>query len=171
MIVNVKEIPKYIQPQQRLLGLDLGEKTIGLSLSAPFISGSFMCIASPLKTLPRTKFTHDIQALKDIFHAYRVGGLIFGWPLHLNGNLSKRCQSTNQFALNLSYKGINIPTAFFDERMSTRHVETFLNQSTNISRQKRKNIVDKIAATFILRGALEYLKHNEEKMEQKEADV
>lgn len=159
MIIPVNNITKHVKPELRLLGLDFGSKTIGLALSAPLINGDFMCIASPLTTIRRTKFVNDAAALREIIHSYSVGGLIVGWPKHLNGKMSRRCQATHQFVLNLNHAGIRLPTAFFDERMSTRFAKNFLCTSLNVSRKKRRGAIDKVAAAFILEGALYALRH------------
>ncbi|MGB1360745.1 MAG: Holliday junction resolvase RuvX [Alphaproteobacteria bacterium] len=152
MIIEIDNITKYLQPAQKLLGIDLGEKTIGLSVSDPALR-----VASPITTINRKKFTTDIVQIKEIVHTYNIGGIIFGYPLNMDGTKSKRCQSTKQFALNLGYEGLDIAMAFFDERLSTVAVERVLIDEADLSRDKRAKAVDKMASSFILQGALDYL--------------
>ena len=152
MIIDLKDIQRFIRPGQRLLGLDLGTKTIGLSVSDPALR-----VASPIDTIKRTKFIKDLPQLEKAIHRYNIGGLIFGWPLNMDGTVSKRCQATQQFALNCGYEGIDLPMAFYDERLSTVAIERILIDEADMSRKKRGAVVDKMAAGFILQGALELL--------------
>ncbi len=156
MITEKQNILKLLKPGQRIIGIDLGEKTIGLSVSDPAFR-----VASPITTIIRKKFTIDIIELKNVIHDYNIGAMILGFPLNMDGTKSKRCQSTKQFALNLSYNGIDIPMAFFDERLSTVAVEKILINEADMSREKRNKSVDKMASSFILQGALEYLQNIE----------
>ena len=152
MIIDLKNIQRYMRPGQRLLGLDLGTKTIGLAVSDPALR-----VASPIHTIKRKKFIQDLPELLEIIHQYNIGGLIFGWPLNMDGTVSRRCQATNQFALNLGYQGVELPMAFYDERLSTVAVERILINEADMSRKKRSAVVDKMASGFILQGALEFL--------------
>lgn len=139
-----------LQRNQRLLGLDLGEKTIGLALSDPGLS-----VASPVTTIRRTKFTADAQELLKLVDARQVGGLVIGLPLNMDGSEGPRCQSVRQFALNLS-KLRDLPTLFWDERLSTVAVEREMIEA-DLSRAKRGKIIDQAAAAFILQGVLDSL--------------
>ena len=134
---------------KRLLGLDLGERTIGLALSDPGCT-----VASPIDTIQRGKFTRDAEALIRIIAERGVGGLVIGLPVNMDGSEGPRCQSTRQFAANLLTK-IDIPIAFWDERMSTAAVERFLTDEADMSRKRRGEVVDKMAAAYILQGALD----------------
>ncbi|MEQ8443376.1 MAG: Holliday junction resolvase RuvX [Alphaproteobacteria bacterium] len=134
-----------------LLGLDLGEKTIGLAIADP---GGM--VASPLQTIRRGKFTKDAVALEAVVADRRVGGLILGLPVNMDGSEGPRCQSTRQFARNLAGRpGWEIPIAFWDERLSTVAVERVLIDQADMTRAKRAQAVDKMAAGFILQGALD----------------
>jgi putative Holliday junction resolvase len=135
---------------QRLLGLDLGEKTIGLALSDPGLS-----VASPVSTIRRTKFTADAKELLGLVAERQVGGLVIGLPLNMDGSEGPRCQSVRQFAANL-LKLQDLPILFWDERMSTMAVEREM-ISADLSRAKRAKVVDQAAAAFILQGALDAL--------------
>jgi putative Holliday junction resolvase len=133
---------------QRLLGLDVGEKTIGLALSDPALS-----VASPISTIRRTKFTADAIALLKLAAERGVGGLVIGLPLNMDGSEGPRCQSVRQFAANL-LKLKDFPILFWDERLSTMAVERAM-IAHDVTRAKRDKVVDQAAAAFILQGALD----------------
>lgn len=137
---------------QRLLGLDLGSKTIGVALT------DIMCrIATPMEIIKRTKFTHDAERLITIITEQNVGGLILGLPLNMDGSEGRRCQSTRAFAQNISDK-INLPIALWDERLSTIAVTRTLLEA-DASRKRRKEVIDKMAAAYILQGALDKMSY------------
>ena len=133
-----------------LLGLDLGEKTIGLAVS----DGTLM-IATPIDTIRRTKFTADAARLAEIIEQRGVGGLVIGLPVNMDGSEGPRCQSVRQFAANLLER-IDMPVAFWDERMSTAAVTRTL-LDADMSRKRRAEVVDKMAAAYILQGALDHI--------------
>jgi putative Holliday junction resolvase len=135
---------------QRVLGLDLGEKTIGLALSDPGLS-----VASPISTIKRTKFTADATALLKLAGERGVGGLVIGLPLNMDGSEGPRCQSVRQFAANL-LKLKDLPILFWDERLSTMAVEREM-IAHDVTRARRDKVVDQAAAAFILQGALDSL--------------
>ena len=134
---------------QRLLGLDVGAKTIGLALS-----DALLMTASPLDTVRRTKFGRDADALLAIVAEREVGGLVVGLPIYMDGSEGPRCQSVRQFAANLLARA-DMPLAFWDERLSTAAVERLLIEEADLSRRRRGQVVDKMAAAYILQGALE----------------
>ena len=140
-----------LAPEARLLGLDVGTKTIGLALSDVTRS-----IATPYETIRRTKFTSDAKILVDIVDKMEVGGLIIGLPINLDGSEGPRAQSTRAFARNLA-KHIDLPMAFWDERLSTAAVERHLIEA-GASRKRRAEVIDRMAAAYILQGALDRLK-------------
>ena len=137
----------------RLLGLDLGSKTIGLALSDP----AFM-VASPIDTIRRTKFGKDAAELDRLIADRGVGGLVLGLPINMDGSEGPRCQSTRQFATNLIQRGMERPIVFWDERLSTAAVERVLIDEADMSRRKRADVVDKMAAAYILQGVLDRLR-------------
>jgi putative Holliday junction resolvase len=154
-VVPLAELPALLPAGTRLLGLDLGEKTIGLA-----VSDRDLGVASPLETLRRTKFTRDAAALAGICAARGVGALVLGLPLNMDGSEGPRCQSTRQFARNLDeVAGLDLPLAFWDERLSTAAVERLLVEEADMSRRRRAQVVDKMAAAYILQGALDALRH------------
>lgn len=148
----LNDIIDRVPRNTRLLGLDLGSKTIGLAVSDPAHS-----IATPLKTVARTKFTQDVEALKTVIRDYEVGGFILGLPLNMDGTEGPRCQSVRDFAAEFSTRLDNAWIAFWDERLSTETVDSFLIESVDMSRTKRKQVIDKLAAQHILQGALDFI--------------
>ena len=148
-IVELQSIKSHLSKNQCLLGLDLGSKTIGLAVSDP----SFM-IASPIETIKRTKFTADANRLKEIHKDRHIGGWILGLPVEMDGNEGPRCQSTRQFAANFM-ESSDLPIAFWDERLSSSAVNRFLIDEADMTRKRRGQVVDKMAAGYILQGALD----------------
>jgi len=134
----------------RLLGLDLGTKTIGLALS-----DLERQIATPLETIQRVKFGLDAAALLKIAEKHQVAGLVIGLPLNMDGTEGPRVQSTRAFVRNL-LPLTGLPIVFWDERMSTLAVTRTL-LAADASRAKRAAVVDKMAAAYILQGALDRL--------------
>ena len=154
-VVLLAELRARLPAGGRLLGLDLGEKTIGLA-----ISDRDLKIGSPLETLRRSKFTQDAAALAKICAERRVGGLVLGLPVNMDGSEGPRCQSVRQFARNLEQlAGFELAIAFWDERLSTAAVERLLVEEADMSRRRRAQVVDKMAAAYILQGALDALRH------------
>lgn len=152
-ITDIRTLPDLLPPRGRLLGLDLGEKTIGLALS-----DRDRKVASPLETIRRRKFTQDAAELARVCTEREVKALILGLPVNMDGSEGKRCQSTRQFARNLAeVAGLTLPIALWDERMSTQAVERFLIGEADMTRQRRGEVVDKMAAAYILQGALDAL--------------
>ncbi len=151
-VIGIEDLPPRLAPGGRLLGLDLGTKTIGLALSDVTRS-----IATPLVTIARTKFLNDLKELSEHIDNHDVSGLIIGLPLHLDGSEGRRAQSARAFADNLA-RTIALPIVFWDERLSTVAVERTLLEA-DASRKRRKEVVDKMAAAFILQGALDRLRN------------
>ncbi|MEE9388743.1 MAG: Holliday junction resolvase RuvX [Paracoccaceae bacterium] len=141
-----------LPPMVAICGLDLGEKTIGVA-----VSDSFRHVATPLDTIRRKKFGLDAQALLDITSARQIGGIILGLPLNMDGSEGPRCQSTRAFARNLS-RLTDMPIGFWDERLSTVAAERALLEA-DTSRKRRSQVIDHVAAGFILQGALDRLAH------------
>ncbi|HSO41683.1 MAG TPA: Holliday junction resolvase RuvX [Rhodospirillales bacterium] len=135
----------------RLLGIDVGSKTLGLALS-----DVTRTIASPLMTLRRARFREDAAALVRIIAENDVSGLVIGLPVSMDGREGPRCQSVRQFADNLLAL-VDLPVAFWDERWSTVAVERMLVAEADLSRKRRRDVVDKSAASYILQGVLDFL--------------
>jgi putative Holliday junction resolvase len=148
IVADLESLRAALPRHHRLLGLDVGEKTIGLALSDPGLS-----VASPISTIKRTKFTADANALLKLAAERQVGGLVIGLPLNMDGSEGPRCQSTRQFAANL-LKLKDLPILFWDERLSTMAVERAM-IAHDVTRARRDKIVDQAAAAFILQGMLD----------------
>jgi len=148
--IAIERLAKSLPAKARLIGVDLGAKTIGLA-----ISDVERRLASPLKTLPRGAFARDADALTAIFAEFDVAGIVLGLPLDLSGRDSPRAQSTRAFARNLSQR-TSLPIAFWDERFSTAAVTRSL-IAHDVSRARRAQVVDRLAAAYILQGALDRL--------------
>jgi putative Holliday junction resolvase len=140
-----------LPPTGKLLGLDLGTKTIGVA-----ISDGMRYSATPLETIRRTKFTADAVRIVELIAENEAVGIVLGLPLNMDGSEGPRAQSTRAFARNLAGK-IAIPIAFWDERLSTSAVTRTLIEA-DVRRARRAEVVDKLAASYILQGALERLR-------------
>ena len=141
---------ELLPPNRRLLGLDIGEKTDGLALSD--ISRT---VATPMETLVLKKFSKTAVQLLDICVEHEVAGLVIGLPVNMDGTEGPRCQSVRQFARNLEAH-FDMEMAFWDERLSTVAVTKTMIEA-DMSRAKRAENVDKMAAGYILQGALDFL--------------
>ena len=148
----LKDVPK----NTRLMGLDLGSKTIGVS-----VSDAMQSIATPVTTIKRTKFSKDILELEKLIKDFEVGGFILGWPINMDGSEGPRCDATRSFADEMTKRpeifGSSPFIALWDERLSTHTVDNFLDNTVNMHRKNRKNVIDKLAAQVILQGALDSL--------------
>jgi putative holliday junction resolvase len=147
-LCNPGDLRPLLPPRARLLGLDVGTKTIGLALS-----DTRLVVASPLDTIRRTKFKDDMAALAAAIDKHEVGGLVVGLPLQLDGNDGPRTQSVRQFAKNV-LAARDLPLAMWDERMSTLAVERAMIEA-DLTRKRRAQIVDRAAAAYILQGFLD----------------
>ncbi len=150
---NLNGLKSALEANRRVLGLDVGSKTIGLALS-----DVTLMIASPLETIQRGKFSNDLGILKNIIEEHDVGALILGLPVSMDGTEGPRCQSTRQFAANVG-NAIDISIGYWDERLSTVAVERILVEDVDMTRKRRSEVIDKAAAAYILQGALDYLKN------------
>jgi putative Holliday junction resolvase len=150
-LIAIEDLPSLLAPEARLLGLDVGTKTVGMALSDVTRS-----IATPYDTVRRTKFTADAKSIRDVVETNGVGALVIGLPLHLDGSEGRRAQSTRAFARNLAAH-VEVPMVFWDERLSTAAVERHLIEA-DASRKRRAEVIDRMAAAYILQGALDRLK-------------
>jgi putative holliday junction resolvase len=137
--------------EARLLGIDLGEKTIGLALSDVGRS-----IAAPLETIRRTRFTPDAERIRALAARFHIGAVVVGLPLNMDGSEGPRAQATRAFARNLKPL-LGLPVVFWDERLSTAAVTRTLLEA-DASRARRGALVDKMAAAYILQGVLDRLR-------------
>ena len=147
---DINDLADALPVTQALIGLDLGTKTIGVA-----ISDSFQTVATPMETIKRKKFGIDAARLLEIIDHRSVGGIILGLPRNMDGSEGPRCQSTRAFARNLSQLTA-IPIGYWDERLSTVAAERALLEA-DTSRKRRSEVIDHVAASFILQGMLDRL--------------
>ena len=151
-ICNLYDLLNAISPGQKLLGLDVGKKTIGLALAEPQTR-----VASPQPVLWRKKFTKDANLLIELIVELNVGGLVLGWPLNMDGTAGPKCDSVRDFA-HAFLRLHEIPISFQDERLSTQAVEKEM-IAADLTRAKRAVRRDSLAAVWILQSALDAYGH------------
>jgi len=156
-LCDLKELKTLLHPKERLLGFDHGKKTIGLAVADPILS-----IANAVETIQRKKFSADIERIAYFVREFNIGGFIIGLPLNMDGSEGPRCQSVRHFADNMLERSEELfkkdmPMTFWDERLSTHAVESFLIDEVDMNRKRRKQVIDKLAAAHILQGAVDFL--------------
>lgn len=151
-VVDLTELPALLPRYSALMGLDLGEKTVGVA-----VSDVTRMIATPLELIRKSKFTVEANRLFALIDERQIGAIVIGLPVNMDGTEGTRCQSNRAFARNL-LRLRDIPIAFWDERMSTMAVNRFLIEELDASRAKRAGLVDQMAAGWILQGALDRLR-------------
>lgn len=147
---GIVEFAAVLPARRALVGLDLGEKTIGVAVSDTMLS-----VASPIETVRRKKFGVDAARLLEIIAAREICGIVLGLPFNMDGSEGPRCQSTRAFARNLS-RLTELPIGYWDERLSTVAAERALLEA-DTSRKRRGEVIDHVAAGFILQGVLDRL--------------
>ena len=153
MISNdIEEFAGRLAPMQALIGLDLGEKTIGVA-----VTDSVLSVATPLETVRRKRFGVDAARLTEIITDRKIGGLILGLPRNMDGSEGPRCQSTRAFARNFERLHPDLPIGFWDERLSTVAAEKALLEA-DTSRKRRAEVIDHVAAAYILQGVLDRIR-------------
>ena len=148
---EIAEFAKDLPKLGALIGLDLGTKTIGVA-----VSDHMRNVATPLETIKRQKFTKDAETLLKLCNNRALTGIILGLPRNMNGTEGPRAQSTRSFARNFSQK-TNLMITYWDERLSTVAAEKLLLEA-NTSRKRRSEVIDHVAASYILQGALDRLR-------------
>jgi putative Holliday junction resolvase len=149
-IVSKEEFWRVIPGNSRVLALDVGTKTIGLAFG---MVGAR--IATPLSVISRTKLRKDAVLLEKAMREYEICGLVVGWPLNVDGTEGRRCQGVRDTVLALFEHIPDVPAVFHDERFSTMQSENFLVKEVDMSRKRRGEIVDKMAAQVILQDFFE----------------
>ena len=152
-VVDLTALPSLLPRQAPVIGLDLGEKTIGVA-----VSDATRRIASPLETIRRTKFMIDANRMFELMESRGAAGIIIGLPINMDGTEGARCQSSRAFARNI-LRLKDLPIAFWDERMSSMAINRMLIEEADLSRARRAEVVDKAAAGWILQGALDRLRN------------
>ncbi|GIL03068.1 MAG: putative pre-16S rRNA nuclease [Alphaproteobacteria bacterium] len=150
LVVDISELKPLHRPGLRLFGVDLGTRTIGLALS-----DGLLTVATPYRTLKRTKFTADAAHLRQLCEREGVFALVVGLPLNMDGSEGPRAQATRAFVRNLEGH-LDLPVVLWDERLSTVAAERAM-IAADLSRRKRAEKIDAVAAAFILQGALDRL--------------
>jgi putative Holliday junction resolvase len=152
IVLEPSDFAKALSPMRGLLGLDLGTVTIGVALSDRLLT-----VASSLETIRRTRFTADATRLLALASRHEIGGFVLGLPLNMDGSEGPRAQSTRAFARNLE-RLTPLPITFWDERLSTVAAERALLEA-DTSRKRRAEVIDSVAASYILQGLLDRLAH------------
>lgn len=149
---EIADFAAALAPGRGVMGLDLGTKTIGVALSDRLLS-----TASAVETVKRRKFTLDAARLLEIAAAREAGGILLGLPRNMDGSEGPRAQSTRAFARNLA-RLTGLPIGFWDERLSTVAAERALLEA-DTTRKRRAEVIDSVAAAYILQGALDRMRH------------
>jgi len=153
-ICKPENLTTLSEKNKSILGLDIGTKSIGIS-----ISDTRLIIASPLKLIKRKKYSDDARELLKIIDKNSIGGLVVGLPIELSGKEGRQAQSIRTFVSNLM-EIINIPTTFWDERFSTSVIQRIMIEEADLTRKKRSKVIDKLSAVYILQGYLDYLSNS-----------
>ncbi len=151
-VFDLIDLPSALPPFAPVLGLDLGEKTIGVA-----VSDATRAIASPLELIHKGKFTDDANRLFFLMEGRGAKGIVIGLPVNMDGTEGPRCQSSRAFGRNLLRLRPDLAIAYWDERLSTAAVQRMMTDEMDLSRARRAELVDKMAATYILQGALDRL--------------
>jgi len=152
-ICNLADLPALLQKDQTLLGIDYGSTLIGLA-----ISDSRLSLASPLGTIKRGKLIAVVDELRAYITSRKVGGIVLGLPLALDGRDTPTSQAVRTFAVNLGKHDFP-PISLWDERFSTKVIQRQLTEVADLSRNRRAEVVDKLAAAYILQGALDFIRN------------
>lgn len=148
--MDIQEFKSQIKPHTAILGFDYGDKRLGVALS-----DLLWMVATPQKTIFRTNLKDDIKQIVRLAAEREVGGIVYGLPLQMNGQEGETAAKVRQFAAEL-YKFLPMPYTFWDERLSSRAMESFLIQQADMSRAKRKQVLDSSSAGYILQGFLDF---------------
>ena len=151
-VLELLDLPAALPANTPVVGLDLGEKTIGVA-----VSDATRMVASPLDLIRKTRFTDDVARLFKLMESRKAGGIVIGLPVNMDGTEGPRAQSARAFARNV-LRLKDLPIAFWDERMSSMAVNRMLIGEADMTRARRADVVDKTAAAWILQGALERLR-------------
>jgi putative Holliday junction resolvase len=152
-VLDLTDLPAALPAMTPVMGLDLGEKTIGVA-----VSDLTRTIASPLELIRKVKFTEDAARLFALMKGRGARGIVIGLPVNMDGTEGPRCQSSRAFGRNLLRLDPDLAIAFWDERLSSAAVNRMLIEEADLSRARRADLVDKAAAAYILQGALDRLK-------------
>lgn len=149
--MELQELKQHLKTYEALLGFDYGEKRLGVA-----VSDLMRSIATPYKIIERKGLSRDIAEIKKIITEKEIGGIVYGLPLQMDGTEGETAQKVKKFAEQV-FLQTGLPFAFWDERLSSSAVESFLIKDADLSRAKRKKVLDASAASYILQGALDAL--------------
>lgn len=150
--MNIKEFKASLPAYRALIGFDYGAKRLGVA-----VSDLLLTVATSYKIIQRESFAKDLAEIKKIIAEKEIGGIVFGLPLQMNGEEGEIAKEVRHFAEKLS-KEIDLPIFFWDERLSSSAIENFLIKEVDMSRGKRKKVLDSSAAAYILQGVLDALR-------------
>lgn len=151
--MNIRELKQQLPSYRSILGFDYGEKRLGVA-----VSDLLLMTANPVTIIQRSTLDKDIEKIKEIIQDKSVGAIVYGLPLQMNGMEGDTAASVRKFAEEIAKK-IDLPYIFWDERLSSRAIETFLIKEVDLSRNKRKQVLDSSAAAYILQGVLDALQY------------
>lgn len=149
--MDINEFRQQLKPYKAIMGVDFDTKRLGIA-----VSDLLRTIASSYKILERKNLEFDINEIKKIINEKEIGAIVYGLPLQMNGQEGETAVKVREFASKV-YEQINLPFMFWDERLSSSAIENFLIKEVDLSRSKRKKILDASAAAYILQGALDRL--------------
>ncbi|WP_066685345.1 Holliday junction resolvase RuvX [Caulobacter sp. CCH9-E1] len=152
-VLDIEDFAAALPQYAPVVGLDPGEKTIGVA-----VSDVTRTVASPLALIEKTKFSKDAEALFKLMDSRGAVGIVIGLPMNMDGTEGVRCQSNRALGRNLLRLKPDLPITFWDERLSTAAVTRVLIEEHDVNRKRRAEVVDKMAAGWILQGALERLR-------------
>ncbi len=150
--MEIKEFKQQLKPYKAVLGFDYGAKRLGVA-----VSDLLQMVATSYKIIYRSSWEKDWEEIRRIIEEKEIGGIVLGLPLQMNGEEGEMAQEVRAFAAKLSEQ-TDLPILFWDERLSSSAVENFLIKEVDLSRSKRKKVLDAGAAAYILQGALDALK-------------
>ncbi len=147
--MEIKEFKQQLKPYGALIGFDFGTKRLGVA-----VSDMMRMVATSYKIIERQSFKKDIEEIKRIIKEKEVCGIVYGLPKQMDGQEGETADLTRKFAAKVAEE-IDLPYMFWDERLSSKAVESFLIKEVDLSRNKRKKVLDSGAANYILQGALD----------------
>lgn len=153
MAESLIEFKQQLKKYQAIIGFDFGEKRLGVA-----VSDLMLTIATPYTIIKRTDFAKDLESIQKIITEKEIGAIVYGLPLQMNGSEGDIAKKVREFAEKIN-KEINLPYFFWDERLSSSAMERFLIKEADLSRNKRKNVLDASAASYILQGVLDALQY------------
>ncbi|MBQ7659808.1 MAG: Holliday junction resolvase RuvX [Alphaproteobacteria bacterium] len=151
--MEIQEFCKTLKPYQAVLGFDFGVKRLGVA-----VSDLTRLVATPHLIIERTNLKKDIEQIKKIVEEKQIGGFVYGLPKQMDGSEGQTAEMVRAFALKIAEQ-IDLPYVFWDERLSSKAVENVLIGEADMSRKKRKKVLDSSAAAYILQGALDMMSH------------